>query len=70
MNDIISGGCGARMCNSLHGYGQDKCLMDGYSFVGEVPGTSEISSKLLFPVPPLVQYLRQKHGLFQNGLLN
>ena len=34
---------------------------------GHVPGTSEVSPKLRFPVDGLVKYLQEKHGLFGNG---
>ena len=34
---------------------------------GHIPGTSEVSPKLQFPVEPLVTYLRENHGLTQEG---
>ena len=34
---------------------------------GHVPGTSEVSEKLLFPVEGLVTYLQNTHGLHQDG---
>ena len=34
---------------------------------GHVPGTSEVSPKLKFPVEPLMQYLQERHGLHQDG---
>ena len=36
--------------------------------IGEVPGTTEVSPKLQFPVEPLVKYLQDKHGLSQEGV--
>ena len=35
--------------------------------IGNIPGTSEVSPKLQFPVEPLVTYLRENHGLTQEG---
>lgn len=36
--------------------------------IGDVPGTTEVSPKLQFPLEPLVKYLQDKHGLTQEGV--
>lgn len=37
-------------------------------YIGDVPGTTEVSPKLQFPLEPLVKYLQDKHGLTQEGV--